>query len=167
MGARIDFAQARGLVSYGTNFHEPYRRAAAYVDSILGGGHADELPVEQPTRFGPVLNIRTARDWTSIPPSLLARADEGDRLEADNLRSSVAIACLGPLWVRGCPIDYAGSTTGVHHIADDLLHRASRQSRAISGLMRCSKSPARITSDAAFSHSQGQKRRNGVDRRLR
>lgn len=77
VGARTDFAQAGGLVSYGTNFTELYRRAAVYVDKILRGARPDELPVEQPTRFDMVLNLRTAKALEIvIPPSLLARANE-------------------------------------------------------------------------------------------
>jgi putative ABC transport system substrate-binding protein len=68
---------AGGLVSYGTDYEALFRRAAVYVDKILRGEKPGHLPVEQPTRFELVINMRTAKalDLT-IPPSLLARADQ-------------------------------------------------------------------------------------------
>lgn len=68
---------AGGLVSYGTNFEELFRRAAFYVDKILRGTKPAELPVQEPTRFELVINMKTAKALgLTIPPSLLFRADQ-------------------------------------------------------------------------------------------
>ena len=72
-----EFAEAGGLMSYGTNLPEMFRRAAAYVDKILKGAKPADLPVEQPTTYQLVLNLKTAKPLgLTIPPSLLVRADE-------------------------------------------------------------------------------------------
>jgi putative ABC transport system substrate-binding protein len=72
-----DYAQAGGLVSYGSNLQALVRRAAFYVDKIFKGAKPGDIPVEQPTRFELVINLRTARVLgVTIPQSLLLRADE-------------------------------------------------------------------------------------------
>jgi putative ABC transport system substrate-binding protein len=84
MGARLpavynsrEYVETGGLMSYGPNFLDQWRRTAEIVDKILRGAKPSDIPVEQPTKFDLVLNLTTAKALgLTIPPTLLARADE-------------------------------------------------------------------------------------------
>ena len=72
-----EFADVGGLISYGASLSELYRRAASYVDKILKGSDPGDLPIEQPTKFEMVINLKTAKALgLEIPPSLIATADK-------------------------------------------------------------------------------------------
>jgi putative ABC transport system substrate-binding protein len=84
LGARLPtlhgqkpYVEAGGLMSYGANIPDLFKRAADYVDKILRGTKPGDIPVEQPTRFDLVINMRTAKALgLEVSPTLLARADE-------------------------------------------------------------------------------------------
>ena len=71
------FVSAGGLIAYGADSIEPHLRAAGYVDRILKGEKPTDLPVQAPTKYELVINLKTAKTLgLAVPPSLLARADE-------------------------------------------------------------------------------------------
>jgi ABC-type uncharacterized transport system substrate-binding protein len=84
VGARLstmhgsrDYVEAGGLMSYGANYPDLFRRAGNYVGKILRGSKPGDIPVEQPTKFDLVINLTTAKALgLAVPPALLARADE-------------------------------------------------------------------------------------------
>ncbi len=84
LGARLptlfaasDFVQSGGLMSYGPNYSDQFRRAAELVDKILRGTKPGDIPVEQPTKFELVINLTTAKALgLTVPDTVLARADE-------------------------------------------------------------------------------------------
>ena len=84
LGARLptmynfrEYVQAGGLISYGANLTDLFRRSAEYVDKILRGTKPGDVPIEQPTKFDFVINLTTAKALgLDVPPALLARADE-------------------------------------------------------------------------------------------
>jgi len=84
LGARLptvynwrENVEADGLMSYGANFPDRFRRAADYVDKILRGAKPGDIPVEQPTKFDFIINLTTAKALgLEVPATLLARADE-------------------------------------------------------------------------------------------
>jgi putative ABC transport system substrate-binding protein len=77
MHASRDYVEAGGLMSYGPNFPDLFRRAAGYVDKILRGTKPGDIPVEQPTKFDLAINLTTAQALgLKIPEAFLSRADE-------------------------------------------------------------------------------------------
>jgi putative ABC transport system substrate-binding protein len=72
-----EHAEEGGLMSYGTDMNDMFRRAATYIDKILKGAKPADLPVEQASRYQLVINLKTAKALgLEVPPTLLGRADE-------------------------------------------------------------------------------------------
>ena len=77
MSTQWQWVEAGGLLSYAPSFPDQWRRAATYVDKILRGAKPADLPIEQPTKFELVVNLKTAKTLElTIPQPILARADE-------------------------------------------------------------------------------------------
>jgi putative ABC transport system substrate-binding protein len=77
MHGNREHVEASGLMSYGANFPDLYRRAATLADKVLRGTNPADIPVEQPTKFDFVINLKTAKAiGLTVPPTLIARADE-------------------------------------------------------------------------------------------
>ncbi|HEX9145659.1 MAG TPA: ABC transporter substrate binding protein, partial [Candidatus Binatia bacterium] len=77
ISTQSNFVVGGGLMSYGPDRAEPYRRVASMVDKILRGTKPSDIPVEQPTKFELVINLKTAKQiGLTIPPNVLARADK-------------------------------------------------------------------------------------------
>src|SRR5262249_53505681 len=97
--------EAAGLISYGPNFPDQFRRAAEYVDKILRGARPADLPVEQPTRFDLIINLTTAKALgLNIPDGFLLRADEAIEWGAASCsRCSAARRCGQSRRARSSP----------------------------------------------------------------
>ena len=92
-----EFVEAGGLMSYGPNFLDLYRRAADFVDKILRGAKPADIPVEQPTKYDLVLNLKTAKALgLTIPPSLLPAPTRSSN-EASRVHRAVLLGLTGSI----------------------------------------------------------------------